>query len=103
MKTRFILLLGGVLLLALFGRVLRSQAAIFQIGIARTNANIVLTSNNPRGARESTLVLPGQWSLVTGAVSPRVIAPTNPASFFRLQVTNTSTSFAALYVAPTFS
>jgi RHS repeat-associated protein len=103
MKTRFILLLGGVLLLALFGRVLRSQADIFQIGIARTNANVVLTWTNTGVALESTLVLPGPWSVVTGAVSPRVIAPTNPASFFRLQVTNTSTSFAALYVAPTFS
>lgn len=75
----------------------------YQLGIARTNANVVLTWTNTGVALQSAPGVMGVWSVVTGAVSPLVIAPTNPAAFFRLQVTNTSTSFAALYVAPTFS
>src|ERR1035441_9694865 len=104
MKTRSILLLGGVLLIAMFGRGLRSHADnTLHLGIARTNSNVVLTWTNAAATLESSPLLPGARLDVTGAVSPRVISPTNPASFFRLRGTNTSASFAALYVAPTFS
>ena len=104
MKTRSILLLGGVLLIAMFGRGLRSHADnTLHLGIARTNSTVVLTWTNAAATLESSPLLPGAWLDVTGAVSPRVISPTNPASFFRLRGTNTSASFAALYVAPTFS
>jgi RHS repeat-associated protein len=83
---------------------LQSQAAdTLHLYIARTNSNVVLTWTNAAAALESSLMLPGAWSVVTGALSPRVISPTNPASFFRLQATNTSISFAYLYDAPTFS
>jgi RHS repeat-associated protein len=104
MKIRSILLPGGVLLIALFGHGLRTQAdIILRLDIARTNSNVVLTWTNADAALESSPVLPGAWSELTGAVSPQVISPTNLASFFRLRATNTPVSFAYLYVAPTFS
>src|ERR1039458_9536634 len=104
MKIRSILLLCGVLLIAMFGHGLRTQAdIILRLDIARTNSNVVLTWTNAEATLESSPVLPGAWIDVTGAVSPRVISPTNPASFFRLRATNTPASFAYLYVAPTFS
>ena len=102
MKKRFIILLCSLLLLALLGRTLRSQPAnTFQLGIAHTNANIILTWTNPGVTLQTAPQVTGAWSLVTGAISPRVISPTGPAGFFRLQVTNAS--FASLYGAPTFS
>jgi YD repeat-containing protein len=102
MKMRFILLLCGVLLMAMFGRGLRSRADdTLRLNIARTNSNVVLTWTNVAAALESSLVLPGAWSEVTGAVSPRAISPTNPASFFRLRALTTPTS--AGYLAPSFT
>jgi hypothetical protein len=74
-----------------------------QLNIARTNSNVVLTWTNTGVALESAPTLPGTWSVVTGAVSPRVISPTNPAGFFRLHATTNAPLFAFLYVAPTFS
>jgi len=70
------------LLLALLGRGLRSHADISQLNLARTNANVVLTWTSPGVALESAPAPTGAWSVVTGAVSPRVIAPTNLASFY---------------------
>ena len=102
MKIRFLSLLGAVLLIAMFGHALRSQADL-RLDIARTNSNLVLTWTNTGAALESSLVLPGAWSEITGAVSPRVFSPTNLASFFRLRATNTPATFDFRYVAPTFS
>src|SRR5437588_3172428 len=104
MKTRFVLLLCGLLLLSMFGYVLQSQAdGILRLDITRTNSNVVLTWTNAAAALESSLALTGAWSEITGAVSPRVISPTNLASFFRLRATNTPASFNSLYLAPTYS
>lgn len=103
MKTRFFLYLCGILFLAVLGRGLRSQADPLRLDIARTNANVVITWTNTGALLETSDGLPGTWSVVTGAVSPRVIVPTNPMSFFRLQATTNATSFDFRYVAPTFT
>src|ERR1035441_8614649 len=78
---------------------LRSQAEdTLYLEIARTNSNVVLTWTNAGAALESSPVLPGAWSQLTGAVSPQVISPTNPASFFRFGGTKPADFSAALSV-----
>src|ERR1039458_9450200 len=52
---------------------LQSQAAdTLHLDIARTNSNVVLTWTNLNAALESSLLLPGLWNTVTGAVSPQI-------------------------------
>ncbi len=106
MKTRLFYLLGLLLLLAALGHGLHSQADVLRLDIARTNSNVVLTWTNNGVALESALVLTGgAWNEITGAVSPRLIVPTNPATFFRLRGTSSPPviDFAYRYVAPTYS
>src|SRR5882724_11332433 len=104
MKTRFIYLLRKALVVALFGLSFQSQAdGILRLDIARTNSSVVLTWTNTGVVLESSLVLSGAWSEVTGAVSPQVISVTNLASFFRLRARIASTTFDFRYVAQTFT
>ena len=103
MKTRFFLYLCGLLFLAVLGRGLLSQADPLHLDIAQTNANVVITWTNSGAVLQSANVLPGPWSVVTGAISPRVVSPTNPIEFFRLRATTNASSFDFRYLAPTFT
>lgn len=104
MKTCNLSLLGAALLIAVLGYSFRNQADDgLQLNIARTNSNVTLTWTNTGAALESSLLLTGVWNEITGAVSPRVITPSNMASYFRLRGTNTPASFDHRYIAPTFT
>ena len=103
MKTHFFSNSSVTLILAILAGLPRLHAdEVLRLDIARSNSNVVVTWTNVGALLETSLLLTGGWTELTGAVSPRVFAPTNLASFFRLRATNTSTSFDFRYVAPTF-
>ena len=104
MKTPFLSHYSITLTLAILLSGPRVQAAeVLHLDIARSNLNVVVTWTNIGAALETSFLLTGGWNELTGAVSPRVFAPTNLASFFRLRATNTPVSFDFRYVAPTFN
>ena len=76
---------------------------LLHLDIARTNSNLVVTWTNSGVALESALIVTGAWMELTGAVSPQIVLPTNPASFFRLRGGATPPDFGFRYVAPTFT
>jgi YD repeat-containing protein len=80
--------------------VVRLRAEL-RLEASHSGTNVLLTWTNA-AALESAATVTGAWTTVTGAVSPHQVAPTNPASFYRLRQSGGG-PFAFRYLAPAFT